>query len=236
VAVVVDTGPDPQLMDSCLDRLHVTAVALVLLTHFHADHVDGLSGVLQGRSVHEIEVSPLGEPSDRAASVGSLAAHAGVPVTVAVPGERRTIGRLSWQVLGPLHVPTGPSSTIDEASDPNNASIVMKLTAAGHSFLLAGDAEPEEQDDLMAAENDLSVDVLKVAHHGSENQDPAFIATTSALVAVISVGADNDYGHPSPVTLARLRRLGARIYRTDLDGDIAMVDRAGQLAVATSKG
>jgi competence protein ComEC len=55
-------------------------------------------------------------------------------------------------------------------------------------------------------------------------------------VAVISVGADNNYGHPSPVTLARLRRLGARIYRTDLDGDIAMVDRAGQLAVATSKG
>ena len=112
VAVVVDTGPDPRLMDACLDRLGVTNVALVVLTHFHADHVDGLSGVLAGRSVAEIEVSPLSEPADRAATVRRLAAQAAIPVTVAVPGERRTVGSLSWQVLGPLQVdpgsPVGP--------------------------------------------------------------------------------------------------------------------------------
>jgi competence protein ComEC len=236
VAVVVDTGPDPRLIDACLHRLKVTSIALVVLTHFHADHADGLSGVLSGRSVQEIEVSPLSEPADRAATVRSLAARAGVPVTVAVPGERRSIGQLSWEVLGPLHVATGPPGTVDEASDPNNASIVMRLVADGHSFLLAGDAEPEEQVDLMGAGDDLAVDVLKVAHHGSENQDPAFVTATSALIAVISVGADNDYGHPSPVTLALLRQLGAQIYRTDLDGDIAIVIRAGQLATVTSKG
>jgi competence protein ComEC len=236
VAVVVDTGPDPRLIDACLNRLKVTSIALVVLTHFHADHADGLSGVLRGRAVHEIEVSPLSEPADRAATVRRLAARAGVPVTVAVPGERRSIGQLSWQVLGPLRVATGPPGTADEASDPNNASVVMRLDADGHSFLLAGDAEPEEQEDLMAAGDDLAVDVLKVAHHGSENQDPAFVAATSARIAVISVGADNDYGHPSPRTLALLRQLGAQIYRTDLDGDIAIVVRAGQLATVTSKG
>jgi competence protein ComEC len=236
VAVVVDTGPDPRLIDACLNRLKVTSIALVVLTHFHADHADGLSGVLHGRSVHEIEVSPLSEPADRAATVRNLAARAHVPVTVAVPGERRTIGPLSWEVLGPLHVATGPPGTVDEGSDPNNASIVMRLDAHGHSFLLAGDAEPEEQEDLMGAGDDLAVDVLKVAHHGSENQDPAFVAASSARIAVISVGADNDYGHPSPATLALLRQLGAQIYRTDLDGDIAIVVRAGQLATVTSRG
>jgi competence protein ComEC len=238
VAVVVDTGPDPRLMDACLDRLKVTNVALVVLTHFHADHVDGLSGVLAGRSVAEIEVSPLSEPADRAATVRRLAAHAGIPVTVAVPGERRTVGRLSWQVLGPLQVDPGPAggpTASDEGSGPNNASIVMKLDDDGHEFLLAGDSEREEQSDLLAAGNNLSVDILKVAHHGSANQDPAFVAATHALVAVISVGAHNDYGHPSPATLALLRQLGAHTYRTDLDGDIAIVERAGQLAVVTSK-
>jgi competence protein ComEC len=238
VAVVVDTGPDPLLMDACLDRLQVTTVALVVLTHFHADHVDGLSGVLHGRSVAEIEVSPLSEPVDRAASVRRLAARAGVPVTVAVPGERRTIGQLSWQVLGPRHMDPGlsgaPSAT-DEGSGPNNASIVMRLDADGHEFLLAGDAEREEQHDLVAAGDDLAVDVLKVAHHGSANQDPAFLAATHALVGVISVGADNDYGHPSPATLALLHQLGVQTYRTDLNGDIAVAVRAGQLAVVTSK-
>jgi competence protein ComEC len=144
---------------------------------------------------------------------------------------------LSWTVLGPLHVPATASAgaPVDEGSDPNNASIVMRVDADGHEFLLAGDAEPEEQDDLMAAGDDVAVDVLKVAHHGSANQDPGFVAATSALVAVISVGADNDYGHPSPAALAMLRQLGAQIYRTDLDGDIAIVERGGQLATVTSR-
>lgn len=237
-AVVVDTGPDPGLMDSCLDRLGVTTIALVVLTHFHADHVDGLAGVLAGRSVGEIEVSPLAQPAERAAAVSALAAKAHIPVTVAVAGERRTVGQLSWQVLGPLRygqATGGDASASDEGSGPNNASVVMRLDADGHQLLLSGDAEPEEQDDLMGAGDDLGVEVLKVAHHGSANQDPEYVADTRALIAVISVGADNDYGHPAPETLALLAQLGARTYRTDLDGDIAVVEQAGQLAVVTSR-
>jgi competence protein ComEC len=238
VAVVVDTGPDPTLMDRCLDRLHVSTVALVVLTHFHADHVDGLAGVLDGRAVSEIEVSPDADPPDRAATVRTLAAQAGVPVTVAVAGERRTIGQLSWQVLGPLRFGAatgGDASARDEGSGPNNASIVMLLDADGYRFLLSGDAEPEEQSDILRSGADLGVDVLKVAHHGSANQNPLYIAHTGAAVAVISVGADNDYGHPAPQALALLARLGATVYRTDLDGDVAVVGRGGQLSVMTAK-
>ncbi len=231
-AVVVDTGPDPVAMDQCLDQLGVRRIALVVLTHFHADHVDGLPGVLDGRQVAEIETSPLRDPPDGAAAVDHWAADAGVPVTVATLGETRSVGTLSWTVLGPVMIPS-PDGTSTEGSGPNNASVVMMLQTHGHRFLLSGDAEPEEEVDLLAEHLDLGVDVFKVAHHGSANQDPDFVLGTGARLALISVGADNDYGHPAPETLGLLDDLGALTYRTDRDGDIAVVERAEQLAVAT---
>ncbi len=235
-AVVVDTGPDPLLMKRCLDRLGVNDIPLVVLTHFHADHVDGLPGVLAHRRVGEIETSPLRDPLGGAEAVDAEAAKAGVPLSVAVPGERRTVGQLHWQVLGPLRVPTAqPGQSSGDGSAPNNASVVLLVQVQGVHLLLCGDAEPEEQDDILATGTDLTVDVFKVCHHGSANQDPAFFAATSAPVGIISVGAHNDYGHPAAQTLGLLTQVGARTYRTDLDGDVAVVERAGQLAMVTSK-
>jgi competence protein ComEC len=232
VAVLVDTGPDPRTMDHCLDRLDVKRIDLVILTHFHADHVNGLPGALEGRDVSEIETTSLRDPPDRAAAVDAWAADSGVTVTEATLGESRTIGELTWTVVGPVRTPSDGLS--DDGSGPNNASLVILLETHNHSFLLSGDAEPEEEDDILAGHVDLGVDVFKVAHHGSANQSPDFVLSTHARLALVSVGADNDYGHPAPETLALLRRLGAITYRTDLDGDIAVVDRAGQLAVVTA--
>jgi competence protein ComEC len=234
LAVVVDTGPDPRAMDRCLDLLGVRRIALVVLTHFHSDHVNGLPAVLSGRQVGEVETSRLRDPPDRAEAVDDWARDAGVPVTVAKLGESRSVGRLSWTVLGPVRTPA-PDGSSEEGSGPNNASVVMLLETSGHRFLLTGDAEPEEEDDILAEHVDVGVDVLKVAHHGSANQDPDFVLDTHASLALISVGADNDYGHPAARTLGLLDDLGAITYRTDEEGDIAVVDRAGQLAVVTQK-
>ena len=234
-ALVVDAGPDPRLIDRCLDRLGVTTVAVVVLTHFHADHVNGLPGVLDGRRVGEIETTGLRDPPDRAAAVVAWAQQAAAPVTVASAGERRTVGPLSWTVLGPLRSAAGSSSGSEEGSAPNNASIVMLVESGGHRLLLSGDAEPEEEADILAAGVDLRADVFKVAHHGSANQDPSFVTATRASVALVSVGADNDYGHPAPQTLALLQSIGARTYRTDRHGDIAVVDRAGALTITTNE-
>ena len=87
------------------------------------------------------------------------------------------------------------------------------------------------QQALLRSGADLRADVLKVPHHGSRYQEPDFLRAVGADVAVVSVGADNDYGHPADETLGLLRRVGTRTHRTDLEGDVAVVVRGGRLLV-----
>jgi competence protein ComEC len=120
-------------------------------------------------------------------------------------------------------------------SDPNNASLVVRVEVGGVRILLTGDVEPEAQDDMVERGTDLRADVLKVPHHGSAHQSPAFLDAVGARVVLTSVGADNTYGHPSPLTLAHLQRGGALSLRTDRDGDLAVVVRGGRLSVVGSR-
>ena len=100
-AVVVDAGPEPALIDRCLDRLGVERVPVVVLTHFHDDHVAGLPGVLADRVVGEVQVTGLRDPEQGAASVDTWASGSGVPVRVPAYGEVSRVGELTWQVVGP---------------------------------------------------------------------------------------------------------------------------------------
>jgi competence protein ComEC len=222
-AVVVDTGPDPSLVDRCLDRLGVQRIPAVVLTHFHADHVNGLPGVLGSHQVGELDVTALSEPAYGAAQVSREARADGVPVRVPAFGEVDHVGPITWQVVGPRRI---------VSESPNDASVVLLVESHGVRMLLAGDAEPPSQE-LMAAEHLGSVDVLKVPHHGSAYQDFALLDSLRPRVALVSVGADNDYGHPAPVTMRALARTGAIVRRTDQDGDIAVVSQDGQLRVVT---
>ncbi len=224
-AVVVDAGPDARLVDQCLRSLGVTSVPVVVLTHFHADHVDGLPGVLDGRRVGRVLVGPLDDPPGQAAGVRQQAAASGVPVTVAHVGEQWRVGALTWEVLWPRRV-------ISAGSLPNNASLVLRVRAGPTTLLLTGDVEPEAQRALMATDRAaLGADVLKVPHHGSVHQDPAFLAAVGARLDIVSVGVDNDYGHPSRATLRLLGSSGARVERTDDDGAVAVVREGDALGV-----
>jgi competence protein ComEC len=233
-AVVVDAGPDADAADRCLDRLDVQAVPLVVISHLHSDHAAGVAGVGEGRPVGEVEVGPLDTPADQFRGVLGWAAQHHVMVRRAVYGERRRLGRLSWQVIGPdSRQPLPQAADGDESSDQNNASLVMLVRSAGLRLLLTGDIEPEAQQALLRSGADVRADVLKVPHHGSRYQEPELFAAVGADVALVSVGADNDYGHPADETLALLRQVGTRAYRTDTDGDIALVWEGGRLSVET---
>lgn len=215
-AVVVDAGPDPDAIDRCLRDLGVVTVDAVLLSHLHADHTDGLPGVLRGRRIGELVVGPLEEPAEQARQVRRWAATAGLVPRRAVAGETRAVGGLRWRVAWPHRVIDG------EGSAANNASLVLEVvTAEGLRLLLTGDIEPPAQRALRAHLTG-PVDVVKVPHHGSRHQDAALLSATGARLAVVSAGRDNDYGHPSRSTLDILGSAGALVLRTDRDGDVAV--------------
>jgi competence protein ComEC len=232
-AVVVDAGPDPRLMDQCLTGLGIRRVPLVVLTHFHADHVDGLPGVLSGRRVDAVEVTRLADPPEGVALVRRAAAAAGLTPTAAPYARTRRIGDLELEPVWPL--PDSPTVGPGDGSTANNASVVLLARIRGVTIFLGGDVEPEGQSTLATMLPGLHVDVLKVPHHGSRYQDLPFLRSLDARLALISVGADNDYGHPAAETVSGLAATGERVLRTDLDGSIAVVEREGRLAAVTSR-
>jgi competence protein ComEC len=230
---VVDAGPDPASMDACLDGLGVTRIPLVVLTHFHADHVDGLPGVLDGRHVDAVEVSRLRDPPTGVTLVRRADEAAGLTLRDAPYALTRRIGDLTLEPVWPL--PGSPSVGPGDGSTANNASVVLLARIHGFTFFLGGDVEPEGQATLSAMLPGLQVDVLKVPHHGSRYQDLPFLQSLGARLAVISVGADNDYGHPADSTVRALAATGAQVLRTDRDGSVAVVEREGRLAAVTAR-
>ncbi|MDD5306666.1 MAG: ComEC/Rec2 family competence protein [Deltaproteobacteria bacterium] len=195
-----------------LDERGIGAIDLLVLTHPHADHCGGLDEVLQRVAVDEIWEN--GETADTPAYEDFAAARDASGARVAQPkvGESRVFGDVSLEVL----------ATASGFPGQNNDSIVLALRYGDVGFLLAGDAEAEEQRDLLSAHGgDLGADVLKVPHHGSSNFDPGFPRAVSPRFGVISCGADNEYGHPTSEALAAYGSLGATVCRTDVLGDVA---------------
>ncbi|WP_304440758.1 ComEC/Rec2 family competence protein [Kitasatospora sp. Root107] len=231
-AIVVDTGPDPLAADRCLRELGITIVPLIILSHYHADHVEGLPGVLRGRTVGAVQVTTLDSPPGERARVLAWAAASGVPVLPARQDERRSTGpELSWHLLWPTD-PLNPA-----APGANNASIALIATVGrppdALRIALLGDLEPPAQAALRARPALPRVDVLKVAHHGSAHQDQELTRTLDPRLALISCGLGNPYGHPSPATIDRLRSMGVTVLRTDHSGAIAVLGTSTSLHAVT---
>jgi competence protein ComEC len=225
-AVLVDAGPDPGLVDACLDRLGVSALALVVLSHLHADHVAGLAGALRSRPAAAVAVGRVREPRWALDQVTREAADAGAPVVELAAGARLEWPALTLDVLGPLHpaMETNP----DDGTAVNDGSVVLRAATPAGTVLLTGDIELAAQSDLVAGGVDLRADVLKMPHHGSRYSNVEFLNAVAPRAVLVSVGAGNSYGHPDPGLLHGLERAGAAIRRTDTAGDVAVsAPRAG---------
>jgi competence protein ComEC len=218
-AVVVDVGPDGPAAGRCLDQLGVARVDLLVLSHFHADHVGGLGPVLAGREVAAALVSPVPEPAANAAATGAALAAAGVPVRAAQAGDRGTAGALTWQVL-----------LAGAGAGANDSSVVLAARTAGLDVLTLGDLEDAGQAELVPLVG--RADVVKVAHHGSAVQSRALAERIRPAVALVSSGRGNDYGHPTDEAIDLYAGVGAAVVRTDECGTVALVVRAREVFLA----
>jgi len=231
-AILVDTGPDPVALLRCLDQVGVEAVPLVVLSHYHADHVGGMQGLLASRPVGRVLVSPVASPALTAAAIGADLARRGIPLSIAIAGQVLTVGDATWETIA-SGLWLGAGGTGAESSEENNSSIVGRVSVPGLSMLATGDVEPEGQQAILASGADVRASVLKVPHHGSSRQDEAFLKATGAQVALVEVGLHNTYGHPAAKTLRTLEGLGMRVLRTDQQGAVAVALTAGRWTVTT---
>jgi len=157
---------------------------------------------------------------------------AGLPIVVAERGMQIDLGRGVW--LDVLHPEVAPPPS--RAADDNNNSVVLRLTYGATSFLLTGDLEAQGEQVLLTSGQPLAAQVLKVAHHGSGRGTTAeFLRAVMPQLAVIQVGADNHFGHPSPELLERLAVANVQVQRTDQHGTIEIVSDGQRLHVRTVK-
>lgn len=221
--VVIDAGPEPSATVACLESLRITSVPLLVLTHYHLDHVGGAEMVIARYRPQLILVRAGAVPG----WLGEAAATTGAELRSAVPGEHLTIGEATWQTVSAWE-PVGAAvpEAEGEGSAENDASVVGVGASGTLRVLLAGDTEPRGQAvALRSAEHlgiDVSVQVLKLPHHGSARQEPRLFAAAGAAVAIASAGADNTYGHPSSAAMELAHSLGMAILRTDTQGTIAL--------------
>ena len=210
---LIDTGPDPELLSRCLDRVGVDHIDLLVLTHFDLDHAGGVEAVV-GRVATALH-GPVGTPAG--ARVLTDLEHGGARTVQAHTGTAGNLGQSSWRVMWP------PRET--RAYRPgNDVSVVMDVRGGGMpTSLFLGDLSASPQASLAASGRlDPPYDLVKIAHHGSADQDPGLYALIDPAVALLTVGAGNTYGHPRAETLETLEALGTRIARTDVEGVIAV--------------
>lgn len=213
--VLIDGGPDTSVVEK-LGRVMLPwdkSIDAVIATHPHADHVLGINEVLTRYDVGEVYTN--GSAYNEAPAV---ALAQSVATKELLTGDSIELGRgASLQAVWPTSSLAG-----EHLDDPNAGSIVLLLTYGRTTMLLTGDVGMDEEEKFAAALPE--IDVLKVGHHGSDTSTGAFLINLlRPSWAVISVGEENSYGHPSPLVVSRLQNAGASVLRTDLDGDVRIL-------------
>jgi competence protein ComEC len=222
---LIDVGPDPQPLTECLDRLGIARIDLLVLSHYDLDHVGGVEAVV-GR-VGTALVGPAATQQDR--RILERLEQGGAEIHFAAAGDSGKLGRLDWRVLWPQ-----ADSRVMQTG--NEGSVTLGVDGRGISSVFLGDLDERAQDALLATHAVAAVDVVKVAHHGSADQSESLYRVLAARLGLISVGADNDYGHPTARLLGILAATGTTPARTDIEGMLLVsADASGVLQLWTER-
>ena len=232
---LIDGGPDNSVL-TCLGNnmpYYDRKIKSIILTHPHADHLTGLIEVLKRYEIEEVWITGVFDNSANYLEFQKIIAEKKIPTKIAKAGEMIENSQdLNLKILYPLTSLEG-----QKFDNLNLSSIVIRLDYHNLSALFTGDLEESKQSDLIKNYSQLKSDILKVPHHGSaDSLLTEFLSQVNPSVAVISVGENNRYGHPSSKTLDKLKKIsGLKVYRTDKNGEIKILSNGQSYEVQTSK-
>ncbi|MGN1416904.1 MAG: ComEC/Rec2 family competence protein [Oscillospiraceae bacterium] len=230
-AVLIDAGEAEygKTVVKNIKALGIEKLDYIIATHPHADHIGGLAEVIEGFEVGKIIAPRVSDELTPTTAVYEsfldTVRAKGMKLTAAKAGNTYSLDGAELEILAPLS---------DDYDDLNDFSVVCRVTKGDISFLFTGDASKASEADMTASGEELYADVLKVGHHGSKTASTnAFLEEVTPSVCVISCGKDNDYGHPAQAALSRLEKHTENIYRTDLNGNIAIFTEGEKLYIKT---
>ncbi len=231
--VLIDAGEQKNAEEiySYLSEQGAQQLDILIASHPHADHIGGMTHIVQQAQVGRIIMSELKDsvvPTTRVyTNLLTAIADKGLKITKAKPGSEYDLGG------GAVLTILGPTAFYD---DLNNSSVVCRLDYGATSFLFSGDIEKQAEADILASGANLKVDVFCAPHHGSSSSTTQpYLDAAAPQMATISLGLDNSYGHPHKEVLERLGAREIPIYRTDLNGAIVITSDGSTLTVATQK-
>lgn len=231
--ILIDGGPDASALKelSSLMPFWDKTIDLVILTHPESDHMQGLLDILQRYKADYILWSGVKKTApEYDAWINTLEKQQklGAVIVTAQAGQEIKAGNILIDTLYPLENMAGK----DMKNTSNDTCIVSKLIFSKNSFLFTGDISSVAEKELIGSGENILSDVLKVAHHGSKySTSDLFLENVKPKIAVISVGARNTYGHPTPEVLQRLEKSGIKVLRTDIDGTIKFLSDGDKINI-----
>lgn len=229
-AMLFDCGPDDAgtRIQNYLQKQGIETLDYVVASHADEDHIGGMDVIVTKFECRTIFMMETEKDTKTVRDVREAIRYKGYQTVEPQPGETYELGEARFRILAPIW---------DYGEDTNNNSIAIRLEYGSTSFLFTGDAEQEEEQDMVANGDELRADVYQAGHHGSRNASSwKFLEAVTPSYTVISCGAGNDYGHPHAETLERLREIGSEIFRTDLQGTVQAVSDGKEISWNTETG
>lgn len=222
--ILIDAGnnEDGSLLVEYFKSLGISTFNYAIGTHAHEDHIGGMDNIINSFKIEHYLMPKAISTSKTFEDVLDSLENNKVSVEVPVVDSEFYVGDLKFKVI----------YVGEDEDDLNNSSIVLKLTYKNTSYLFMGDATSKVEKEIL--DKDIKSDVLKVGHHGSQYSSTAhFLKAVEPSFAIIQCGAGNSYGHPKEVTLNKLNKIGAKIYRTDLDHTIRLISDGTNISFDT---